>query len=191
MDVKLSCACGNVEGVATGISPRSGNRVVCCCSDCQAFAAHLERDKDILDEFGGTDLFQTSQSQIQLGKGVDLLRSVKVKKSGLIRWYTDCCRTPVGNSISAKNPFIGIVHNFMIHNGDRSADLGPVLAYVQTQYARGTPTYPHSAAKFPVGITLRMIRKLLLWKLQGKQSPSVFFSSNGDPVAEPVVLGKR
>lgn len=36
-DVKLKCSCGKVQGVATNVSPSNGNRIVCCCSDCQAF----------------------------------------------------------------------------------------------------------------------------------------------------------
>lgn len=187
MDIKLSCSCGQVQGMATGVTPASGNRVVCCCSSCQSFANHLNRS-DILDEYGGTDLYQTSQAQVTISSGADQLSSLKLSKKGLTRWYTNCCNTPVGNTMNAKMPFVGVIHNFMQHTVSREEELGPVLAYVQTQYAIGTPDYPHSAKKFPAGITFRIMRKMLTWKIQGKHKPSAFFNDDGTSVSEPNIL---
>ncbi len=189
MDIKLRCKCGAVTGVATNITPNNGNRIVCSCNDCQAFAQHLERESDTLDEFGGTEIFQTSQSQVQIKKGAEHLRAVRLTSKGLTRWYTDCCNTPVANTINAKFPFAGLIHTFINIKGDNTQALGPVLAYVQTQHALGTPTYPHSAKKFPLGITLRMLRKIVGWKAKGMHSPSVFFNDEGQPVSKPRVLG--
>ena len=39
--VSLKCRCGTLRGVATDVSPATGNRVVCHCDDCQAFARFL------------------------------------------------------------------------------------------------------------------------------------------------------
>lgn len=189
MDIDLKCGCGAVEGVALNITPQSGNRVVCCCDDCQAFADHLDCEADILDEFGGTEIFQTSQSQVRIDKGAEHLRCLRLTSKGMNRWYTDCCNTPIGNTMSAGMPFIGVFHNFMKIEGDRNSALGPVLAYVQTKHARGTPTYPHSSKKFPLGITLRIMRKMLVWKLRGMNKPSAFFDANGKTMAEVKVLG--
>ena len=177
-----------VQGLAAGITPASGNRVVCCCSDCQAFAHYLEQD-NILDEFGGTDIYQTSQAQISIQQGRDQLRSMRLTEKGLLRWYTACCNTPVGNSINAKMPFIGVIHNFL-DLPDFAAALGPVRAYVQTQDALGTPNYPKHSEKFPLGITVRIIRKMLIWKLQGKSTPSAFFNDDGKPVSKPLILSQ-
>lgn len=68
--------------------------------------------------------------------------------------------------------------------------LGPVRAYVQTQYATGSPDYPHSAEKYPLGITLRIMRKMLVWKIRGMNKPSVFFTDDGKPVSSPTVKSK-
>jgi len=187
MDVALKCHCGAVEGVALNITPKNGNRIVCCCDDCQTFADHLNCEADILDEFGGTDIYQTSQSQIRIDKGAEHLRCLRLTSKGLNRWYTGCCNTPVGNTMSAGIPFIGVFHNFL-NIDDLGKTLGPVLAYVQTQHARGTPTYPHSAQKFPLGITLRIMRKMLVWKLRGMNKPSAFFGENGKTIVEAKVL---
>ena len=188
MDIKLKCQCGAVQGTAINITPENGNRLVCCCSDCQAFAEHLERASDVLDEFGGTEIFQTSQSQVRIKKGGRHLRSLKLSSKGLTRWYTDCCNTPVANTINAGFPFAGVIHSFMDVRGDKDAAMGPVRAYVQTQYARGTPTHPKSSKKFPIGVTLTIMHKIMKWKMKGMQKPSVFFDDDGNPVVEPKTL---
>jgi len=112
-DIRLQCQCGTVQGVARECTASSGNRVVCCCDDCQTFADHLQCEMDILDEFGGTEIYQTSQSQVEISSGQEQLKSMRLKRKGLLRWYTGCCNTPVGNTMNAGMPFVGIIHNFM------------------------------------------------------------------------------
>ncbi|MFK8081810.1 MAG: DUF6151 family protein [Granulosicoccus sp.] len=188
--IALKCQCGDVLGSASDVSPSSGTRVVCCCSDCQAFAAHLGRDGDTLDEFGGTEIFQISQAQLSIEKGQDKLQCLRLTEKGLLRWYTTCCNTPVGNTLNAKVPFVGVIHSF-IDEPEPDNVLGPIRAVVQTQDARGTPGYSKHSAKFPLGITLRIIRKIIVWKLQGKQRPSVFFDNNGQAVVEPIIASHK
>jgi len=185
--ISLGCQCGAVAGTATNVTPSSGTRVICCCSDCQTFAVHLGQEAKTLDEFGGTEIFQMSQSQLSIQKGQDNLRSMRLTKKGLLRWYTSCCNTPIGTTVSAKIPFVGVTHNF-INASDRDAVLGPVRSVVQTQHAIGTPNYPRHSARFPLGITARIIRKMLMWRIQGKHKPSVFFGNDGRPVVRPMVL---
>ena len=55
----LSCSCGEVRGLVTGVSPNTVNRVVCYCDDCQAFLHHLGR-ADLLDAHGGIDIVQVA-----------------------------------------------------------------------------------------------------------------------------------
>ena len=185
--INLKCRCGEVQGSASSVTPSSGSRVICCCSDCQAFASHLGTDADTLDEFGGTEIFQMSQSQVSIEHGHDKLRAIRLKPKGLLRWYTDCCKTLVGNTMSAGVPFVGVVHSF-IDEPNRDDVLGPVRAVVQTQHAKGEPTYSKHSAKFPLGITARIARKMLVWKLQGKHKPSPFFGEDGLPVVKPVIV---
>ena len=184
--ISLQCRCGEVQGSASNITPSSGTRIVCCCSDCQAFAAHLGVDADTLDEFGGTEIFQISQSQVSIQRGHDKLQSMRLKKKGLLRWYASCCNTPIGNTMSASMPFVGVIHTF-IDETNRGEVLGPVRAVVQTQHAIGEPGYPKHSAKFPLSITARIMGKILLWKLQGKHKPSVFFAEDGRPVSKPII----
>lgn len=144
----------------------------------------------MLDQFGGTQIYQTSQSQISIEEGVDQLRSMRLSSKGLLRWYSGCCNTAIGNSIKASLPFIGVIHSF-IDVQNKTEQFGPIRAYVQTKDAIGTPDYPHSAEKYPLGITLRIIRKMLWWKLRGMHKPTVFFDSNGKPVSKPLIADKE
>lgn len=188
--ISLRCNCGEVKGNATNVTPSSGSRVVCCCSDCQAFALHLNRDAHILDEFGGTEIFQMSQSQLSIQQGQDKLKSMRLTKKGLLRWYTSCCNTAIGNTMNASMPLVGVIHTF-IDVPSRDSVLGPIRAFVQTQYAKGVPDYPKHSAKFPLGITTRIIRKILFWKLQGRHKPSAFFDDDGRPMAQPIIANEN
>ena len=184
--IDLKCTCGAVKGTAKNITPRSGNRVVCCCSDCQAFAEFLGRSGQTLDACGGTELYQTSQSQISIHAGLENLSAMRLTPKGMLRWYTSCCNTPVGNSMAASIPFFGIIHTF-VDVQDREKIFGRVRAYCQTQDAIGTVNHPRAHPKFPLGITVRILRQLVVWKLQGKHKPSAFFDENGKAVAKPLI----
>ena len=88
------------------VSPSTGTRVICYCQSCQAFARFLG-GTGILDAHGGSDILQVSPSHVRITEGIDRLRSMRLTEKGLIRWYTDCCKTPVGNTIGGGFPFIG------------------------------------------------------------------------------------
>src|SRR5262249_44063266 len=95
-DVPLRCQCGRVRGVANAVSPSAGFRFVCYCDDCQTFARFLERP-EVLDPAGGTDIFQMAPARVKLTAGADALRCLSLSNQ-VLRWYTDCCRTPIGNT---------------------------------------------------------------------------------------------
>jgi hypothetical protein len=58
---ELRCRCEEVRGSVSNASPRTVNRVVRYCDDCQAFAHQLGR-ADLLDRHGGTDIVQVVMS---------------------------------------------------------------------------------------------------------------------------------
>ena len=189
-DVPLRCDCGAVSGVANNVSPGTGNHLVCYCRDCQAFARFLEHEEDILDEYGGTDIFQLAPAQIQIQHGQEQLRCMRLTPEGLYRWYTDCCRTPVGNTMSASIPMVGVIHNFMDDEGVRNENLGPVLFYAFGKYAKKTPPDDKYDKGFPVRIILRIVFRLIVARLKGQHKPSPFFDDSGNPVSEPVIPEK-
>jgi hypothetical protein len=96
-DFPLRCRCGHVRGIAGEVSPSTGFRFVCYCTDCQAFPRFLDR-ADVLDGAGGTDIFQLPPGRVKLTAGADALRCVNLGNRGVFRWYSDCCRTPIANT---------------------------------------------------------------------------------------------
>ncbi len=187
VDVPLRCDCGIVSGVAINISSDTGNHIVCYCKDCQDFARYLEHEDDILDEFGGTDLFQITPAQIQIHQGKDQIRCMRLTPKSLYRWYTECCKTPIGNMMSAGMPFIGMVHNFMDDEGVRDVNLGPVLFYAFGKSATKTPPDDKNNKGFPIKFMLRAISKMLVAKIRGQNKPNAFFDDAGKPISEPII----
>jgi hypothetical protein len=188
--VPLRCRCGRVRGEVTDVSPASGNRLICYCADCQAFARFLEQP-GIMDAEGGTDIFQVAPARLKITEGADALRCLRLSEKGLFRWYTDCCRTPVGNVFSPRVPFVGILHPFMDHAGDvRSRDdvLGKPIGYIHGRYAiGGLPPHAHRSAS--IGTVARCARVVIGWWLAGLSTPSVFFDPKTKaPSVEPRVL---
>jgi Family of unknown function (DUF6151) len=187
-EIHLQCYCGSVEGIASGVTADSGIRVVCCCDDCQTFAHYLDREDVILDEYGGTDIFQMPMSHLKITEGIEKIRCVRLSQKGMFRWYTACCKTPIGNTMSSSVPFIGLIHNFVKDPGICEKNFGPVLGYIQTKFAKHALPSRLNQSAFPIGIITRWLSKVILWKLQGLNKPSSFFDSSGKPISVPHIL---
>ena len=189
-DLPLRCRCGHVRGVAREVSPSAGFRFLCYCKDCQAFACFLER-ADVLDAAGGTDIFQMPPARMKLTAGTEALRCLRFS-SKVIRWYTDCCRTPIGNTAAdPRFPVLALIHCFMDHATDgRSRDvvLGPPLCRIyQGSAVRPLPPMAGAPALFPVFV--RRASRMLGWWMRGLARPSPFFdASTSAPCSVPRVL---
>jgi Family of unknown function (DUF6151) len=191
-DLPLQCRCNHLRGVASDVSPSSGFRFVCYCTDCQAFARFLGR-ADVLDPAGGTDIFQMPPGRMKLTAGTDAVRCLRLSsRTGVLRWYADCCRTPIGNTATSPNfPLIAIVHSFMDHEADgRSRDvvLGPPLCRIFERSAVG-PLPPQGPPPPSFGVFARRGSKMLGWRLRGLSRPTPFFDDRTKaPRAMPRVL---
>ena len=188
-DLPLRCRCGRVRGVATGMAPSAGFRVLCYCTDCQAFAGLLGR-LDVLDAGGGTDIFQLPPRRLALTTGRDAVRCVRFGARGVHRWYAGCCRTPIGNTGGPRVPLIGVIHCFMGHGADgrsRDAVLGPPLCRIFARSARG-PLPPGPAGPPSLAILGRRAAKMLGWWVRGLARPHPFFDAAGAPCAVPRIL---
>jgi hypothetical protein len=164
-----------VRGVARDVSPSSGNRLICYCDDCQAFARFLGH-AEIMDSAGGTDIFQMAPARFEIAHEADALRCLRLSPKGLFRWYTDCCRTPVGNTLP-RFPFVGVIHSFMDHAGDgRSRDevLGEPLGAIHVRFALGALP-PGAPRKASLGVIGRSARMMLGWWVGGLGKPTPFF----------------
>jgi hypothetical protein len=189
LELPLRCRCGRLRGIARDVGPSTGLRFVCYCQDCQAFARFLDRP-DVLDPAGGTDIFQMPPGRVKLTAGTDVLRSLRLSDRGILRWYSDCCRTPVANTAGTRFPLIAVIHSFMDHEGDgrsREEAVGPPLCRIYETSAAGPLPPTVSAPSFAV--FARRGSMMLGWWLRGLARPSPFFDERtGAPRAGPRVL---
>ena len=195
IDLDLRCTCGALRGVVRGISASRGNRVVCYCGDCQSFAHFLGRANEILDANGGTEIFQTSPARVEITQGRERLACMRLAPRGLVRWYADCCKTPLGNTaITRAIPFVGLIQlrpDAGADGLDRDEILGPVRAHVNARAAKGRAAGKNIRESGAVRSIARFVRLLLLAFLRGEHRTSVFFDAGtGQPSSIPRVLSE-
>lgn len=188
-EISLSCACGKIIGFTKNVNAQSGNRIVCCCTDCQKFAMFLQQENQVLDQYNGTDIFQMPISYVKITEGNEHIACVKFSQKGLHRWYAKCCNTPIGNTLGHKAPFIGVIHNFMNNQATRDSDLGASLGIAHWQSAKIPVPEEHKMSLFK--ISMRVLGKLIMWKIRGLEQPSVFFNPDGSTVSKPEVLKNK
>jgi len=191
-DLALCCRCGHVRGVANKVAPGAGFRFICYCGDCQAFARFLERP-DVLDIAGGTDIFHMPAGRVKLTAGTDAVRCLTFS-SKVLRWYTHCCRTPIGNTAGPRFPVVGLIHCFMSPDADgRSRDeiLGAPLCRIYERSAAG-PLPSNAPAPPTLGLFALRGSRILGWWLRGLGRPNPFFGDHTNaPLAPPRVLTPR
>lgn len=188
-NIKLKCNCGKVEGIANNVSPSSGTHLICMCDDCKAYAKYLKRETDILDENCGTQIFQLTPSQVEITKGTEHIACLRLTPKGLMRWYTSCCNTPMGNSMGAKAPFIGMPTIFMDtqSNQNLQQNLGPIRAKMMGKKSKNGKSPNSSSFKILLFI-IRSVFKMGQWWLKGMRCPHPFYLLNNEPIVAPNIL---
>ncbi|MDQ3232332.1 MAG: DUF6151 family protein [Pseudobdellovibrionaceae bacterium] len=188
--VSLKCSCGKFRG-RIDLAGMSSKRAVCLCDDCQAFAHHLGRAKEVLDANGGTDIYTCYPSHLEFTQGADQVKCLRLSPKGLLRWYAGCCKTPIANSPpSSRMPYVGVVHTIMDHAADATTHeeaLGPVHMRIQGKFGIG-PLPPGTDQKVSLPAILVVLRFLTSGWLRRKQQPSPFFDSKGQMRVTPYVL---
>lgn len=189
-NVNLECFCGAVKGNLRVVSNKKSFHIHCLCCDCQSFASYLENEDKILDEYGGSEIFQTHPSYIKITEGKEKLSCVRLTEKGLMRWYTSCCKAPVANTMSSpKMPFAGVSVKFMKFSSEEEKKkvLGPVIMKAFGKYAKGKmPEGAHES--FPKTFIFNVARFMIRGFLGGRHTPSPFFH-NGSPTVTPKILG--
>ncbi|MEP2533403.1 DUF6151 family protein [Shimia sp.] len=181
----LKCRCGSFRAEIKDASPETGSHLVCYCKDCQAFARFLKAE-ELLKPRGGTGLFQTVPSRVQILQGKEHLACLRLSPKGPLRWYASCCDTPVCNTLSSRKlAFAG----FMTPNfeGDNVAEtVGPVVAVVHTQGAGVGPGDLQNRGFLKV--SWQILRRHFGELLSGRLSKTPFFDADGQPTAAPRML---
>lgn len=191
-DLPIRCKCGALRGVLHEASGRGGNRCVCYCDDCQSFAHFLGRPEELLDAHGGTEVFQTSPALVEIAEGADRLACMRLTPKGLARWYTSCCRTPIGNTLATGSwPFVGLIRACIAADDSAlESALGPIRQRSMGRFAIGDTSGLHVHERLPLSLIARIARMLVVWKLRGDRKRSPFFEPRtGAPAAVPQVLG--
>ena len=137
-----------------------------------------------MDQRGGSDVFQISPARLRITQGVDKLAWVQqLPKRGSVRWYADCCKTPLANTLpQPTRPFIAISRLMVqsVNDGPLDELIGPVYAQVNHKIPRAEA----KALRGNVGALFGMLRHYAplffrwWWRGDGKRSP--FVDSNGE-----------
>jgi hypothetical protein len=164
------------------LKPRTVNRVICHCSDCQAFAHWLDQADRVLDAHGGTDICQVSPRTIHIDNGADQLACVRLTAKGPYRWFAKCCRSPIANTVPGL-PFAGLVRPSVEPD---AVGLEVIHGRIFGCDAIGDPETLDADRKIPPPLLFRVIRKLVLRRLRGDHRHSPFHDqATGRAAAEP------
>lgn len=177
-----------MRGTATGISPSAKTHSMCYCDDCQTFAHYLERADEVLDANGGTEAFGLAPAQITIEQGADQLRCVRLSPKGLHRWYADCCKTPVANTMAPNLPVAILIRNFIdLDDAGVERAFGPMAGRIMARFAHGTLP-PDAHQKAPIGFLLRVVAQVAGSWFRGAGQPSPFFDASRQPRAPLHIL---
>ena len=187
MNHPLQCRCGTLKGYVS--PPDMATRAVCYCRDCQAFAHFLERPDDlVLNELGGTEIVATLPRHVHFTQGVETLVCMSLSDHGLLRWYTSCCNTAIGNTPrDFKVSYVGLIHSCLAKRDPSLQDsFGPLRMVLQTKSAKGvvkaTPIRSFLAL-------LVIIKSVAAARISGSYKNNPFFLGNpAMPIKEPRVL---
>ena len=186
---ELRCRCGEVRGSVSNSSPRTVNRVVCYCDDCQAFAHQLGR-ADLLDACGGTDIVQVAPASLKFVQGQRRIIGLRLTSNGLFRWYASCCNTPIGNTLSPAVPFVGIIVQAFDNGAQHPDDLfGKPIGAIMGKYAIGDARSDSRGIK--LSLMVRAIRMVLGWRLRGQSWPNPFYERDTRAPIYPVGVLSR
>jgi hypothetical protein len=189
MNHPLQCQCGTLKGHVS--PPDMAKRAICYCKDCQAFARFLERADTVLDERGGTEIVATLPRHVHFTEGLESLACMSLSDRGLLRWYTSCCNTPIGNTPrDMKISYAGLIHSCLAKRAPSLQDsFGPVRMVIQTKSAKGdVKSRPISNV-----ITLLNIMKSIIGtRISGGYRRNPFFvEGSATPIRQPRVLTRE
>lgn len=190
-DIDLSCRCGAVKYRVAEMTPQKLlGRGVCYCEDCQAFGHYLGAPDEMLDERGGTELFQIQPRYLDILEGKEHIAAVRMSDRGPLRWYTACCNSPLGNSVPTRLvAFTGlIVRPGQLSDEDEAAIGGERIA-IFPDTAKGGPDPALKPASI-AGLMLKNMIQAIGALYIGAHLKTPYFRKDGKPIAEPKVLSE-
>ena len=181
VDVAIRCSCGSVEGRARGLSPKSVNRMVCHCRTCVAYPGLLGAAEGALDPYGGANIFQMAPANFTIDMGIEHIACLRLTPKGVLRWYAECCQTPIANTLAKPGvPLLGVLPSCLDLDATGSSlddVLGPIRARTNAQLPRDQVRQLAGTKTKLFSMLLHYSCLLISWRLQGKHRPFVFFDA--------------
>lgn len=180
----FGCRCGSVAGTLIEPGPSVGDHVVCHCTDCQTFAKRFNAADRILDQHSGTALYQGRCATMRLTRGRDRLACVHLTEKPTLRWYAQCCDTPMFNTFkNGRIPYITTV----VANCDpdqRHRLLGPPIGHLFTE--EGTGDVSHLKRLSMLKLMRRSSKRMIIDTLVGdRRRADLFDPGTLQPIASP------
>ena len=184
-DPILRCACGTLRGHVG--QPAAAMNAICYCRDCQAFAHALGDPRGMLDPAGGTRIVATLPMHVHFDAGMEALACLSLSPKGLLRWYAQCCKTPIGNTPrDFRIPYVGLVHSGLGDPQALDTTFGPARMHLYTAAATG---YVAATTLSNVLGMARLMTKVLPARLSGRYRSNPFFdAATGEPIRRPSAL---
>eukprot|EP00282_Hemiselmis_andersenii_P019580 CAMPEP_0172039056 /NCGR_PEP_ID=MMETSP1041-20130122/23677_1 /TAXON_ID=464988 /ORGANISM="Hemiselmis andersenii, Strain CCMP439" /LENGTH=233 /DNA_ID=CAMNT_0012696693 /DNA_START=260 /DNA_END=961 /DNA_ORIENTATION=- len=220
----LSCACGEVQGTLSGSG--KGSYIVCYCTCCQDMHTFLGKES-LMDAQGGCHFRMTAPGDIKFTKGESKvhhergeiahcrpnggLAAIRVpphsprqinsfkltEKTGTVRWYTDCCKSPIGATVSDLPPFMMDLSTSFIAAKDRALvarSLGPITMRMFADSSKKDTSAldnpkPSSRTFWLFTYMYHFLKFSIRWWWRGALSPHPFFVKGGKKlICEPAVV---
>ena len=185
MKHKIRCSCGKLQGEV--LQPELGVRAICYCQDCQAFASYLNKSNEVLDAAGGTEVVGLRPKNIVFTEGIEYLTCMSLSQKGLLRWFSKCCNTPIGNTPkNFKIAHVGLIHTCI--DGAPSS-LEGAFGRLDVRINTGSAKQKPAASKGMTKRILAQLASLLRERISGSYRQTPFFNrQTGEPVSQPVIL---
>lgn len=177
----FSCGCGALRGEISPAGLRHGTHVECFCADCRANElAHRQPDPAP----GPVGLFQMAAHHIKITAGQEHLALLRLSPKGLLRWYADCCGTPMFNTLAKPALSFAAIRSPRLTDPAR---LGPV---------RGRGFVPRPGGGKPkmegmAPVLWGLASRALAARLNGKWRANPFFDDSGAPIAPARILSRE
>jgi hypothetical protein len=150
----------------------------------------LGRADEILDSNGGSDVIQTVPANVTFTEGQQVLACMRLSEKGLVRWYANCCNTPIGNTLANyRISFIGLVHSCLKDpHRTLTESFGPVR---MRSFTKGAKVAVKSDSIAMIGGILRFTAMVMRARISGDYKRTALFSPDtGDPVVAPKTLSQ-
>lgn len=165
-------------------SPPTGIRYVCHCDDCQAFACFTGIAASVLDEHGGTDVYQLPASRLRVVEGREHLACVQVTPRPLLRWHCSRCRSPVANTYHRSQLSFVSLPLCSVSTMERDALLGPPSGHAWTRSGQGDLSGVRQV-NLPAMLWRIASRIVSAWLTGDHRCNPLFDPATGKPIVVP------